>query len=343
MKKILKILPLTLAVVILYFLIYPNYENIVNVYKNSSRTYLLLSILSSFISYFFMSLSLYKMLEIMGYKIGFSSAFPITMISTTINYFFSSIGASGFALRMHLLSKKKVPVSISLTTSVVLTAFIYLTLGIILMQSFILYAIEIRRINIKIMEGFIGVFFIFLITFVMTLIIYNHRFRNRWAIRIYYFINSTIYQITKYQIPKADFRAFKNQLNHGINILHKRRYELPKVVVYIIFDWFFNIMVLYFGFLSAGVKVSIINLLIGFSFGIIMTIIPILPSGLGASEFVMASFYSNYDIPLEAALFASLVFRISYYLIPSVLSFIMFYGIKSIDTDGKKEEEKEAI
>ncbi len=342
MNRILKFIPLIFAVVILYFLIAPNYENIIRVYRESSRIYLFLSFFSVILSYVFMSISLYEMLKLMGYRLKFMDTFTITLVSTTVNYLFSSAGASGFALRTHLLTKRNIPITICLTISVFLTAMIYLVLGFIVFQSFVVYLIQTKKLSFQIFEGFIGAFFIFLISFLLTIILYNHRFRNRWAIRLYYFVNSTLYQITKYQIPKEDFRHFKNNLNTGVHILHRQKYELPKVIFFIIMDWIFNILVLYFAFFSVGIKISLVNMIIGFSFGIIMTIIPILPSGLGAMEFVIANFYSNYGIPIEAAIFASLVFRIFYYIIPAIISIILFYGMKTADPEIelKYKEEK---
>ena len=332
-NKILKYLPFLIAIIILYFLIAPNYEKLIEIYNNSSKKYLFLSFISAFISYFFMGLSLYEMLKIFGYKIGFLKTFYITLITTTVNYFFSSGGASGFALRTHLLYRRKVPISVSLTTSLVLTAFIYLILGFIVFQSFILYFMEIKKVNTTILEGFLGSFFIFLIPFIMSMIIFNHRFRNRWAIRIFYFINNTLYHITKYYIPKKDFVEFKNKLNIGIKVLHTKKYELPKVLLYVLCDWIFNILVLYFAFLAVGVKLSIINTTVGFSFGMVVSVLPILPSGLGIMEFVISNFYSNLGISFEASVFASLVMRFFYYIVPSIISIIVFYGFKIIDED----------
>ncbi|MCX7641409.1 MAG: flippase-like domain-containing protein [Elusimicrobiales bacterium] len=327
-KFIYRYLPLIIAIIILSWLIYPNYEKIIAIYEISQKKFLFLSFISSTLSYVFMSLSLYEMLKILGYKIPFNQTFSITLISSTVNYFISSAGISGFALRTHLLNIRKIPVSIAITISVVLTAFIYLILGFIILQSFFLYFLEIKKINIQILEGFIGSLLIFLIPFFMTVIIYNHRFRNRWAIRIYYFINSTLYQITKYSIAKENFRDFKNQLNYGIKILHSKKMELPKVAGYVLLDWIFNIMVLYFAFKSIGVNLSATSLIIGFSFGMIMTVIPLLPSGLGIMELVMTAYYSNYNISIESAIFASLVFRTFYYVIPFFISSMFYYGIK---------------
>ena len=337
MRWIYRYFPLVVALMILIWLIYPNYQKIVEIYRISEKKYILISFVCSLLSYLAMSLSLYEMLKILNYRISFVDTFSITLISTTVNYFISSAGISGFALRTHLLNIRKVPISIAITISVVLTAFIYLILGFIILQSFVLYLFEIKEINLKILEGFIGAFLIFIIPFVMTVIIYNHRFRNRWAIRIYYFINKTLYQITKYTIPKEDFRDFKEQLNRGVEILHLKKMELPKVALYILFDWIFNILVLYFAFRSVGVDLTITSLVIGFSFGMVMTVIPLLPSGLGIMELVMSSFYSNYNIPIEAAIFSSLVFRISYYLIPFIISCLLYYGIKIAEPDIKEE------
>lgn len=338
MKKILKYIPLVIALVILYFLISPNYSSLVKVYHISNKKWLFVAFLSSIFSYFFMSVSLHEMLNIMGYNIKFIKSFTITVISTTVNYFFSSGGVSGFAIRTHLLNKNNIPISICITISVVLTAFIYLILGFIILQSIIIYFFEIKEFNLKIVEGFIACLIVFLIPLFLTIIIYNYRFRNRWIIRIFYFINRTLYQITKYQIPKEDFRDFKNKLNYGVEILHKKKFELPKVITYVLLDWIFNILVLYFAFLSIDIKISFLKLIIGFSFGMVMTIIPILPSGLGAMEFVMSGFYSNYGISISYAIFATLVFRFFYYIIPSIIGIIMFYAIKTVDVNIDKND-----
>lgn len=335
-KFFYRYLPLLIAIVILIWLIYPNYEKIIQIYNVSNKKFLFFSFLCAIISYFFMSLSLHEMLKILGYSIRFLDTFSITLISSTVNYFISSAGISGFALRTHLLNIRGIPVSIAITISVVLTAFIYLVLGFIIFQSFILYFFEIKKISLVILEGFLGSFLIFLIPFFMTIIIYNHRFRNRWAIRIYYFINKTLYQITKYKIPKEDFREFKNQLNFGVKILHSKKTELPKVASYVLLDWIFNILVLYFAFKSIDINLTASSLVIGFSFGMLMTIIPLLPSGLGIMEFVMSAYYSNYNIEFEAAVFSSLVFRIFYYVIPFLISSILYYGIKIAEPNIKE-------
>lgn len=336
MRLFYKYLPLLIAVFILIWLIYPNYERIVEVYKLSQKSYLFISFLCSLLSYIFMSLSLYEMLRILGYTIPFVDIFSITLISSTVNYFISSAGISGFALRTHLLNIRRIPISIAITISVVLTAFIYLILGFIILQSFILYLFEVRRFNLALIEGLGGAILIFAIPFLMTVILYDHRFRNRWAIRIYYFINKTLYQFTKYTIAKKDFRDFKEQLNRGIKILHLKKMELPKVAFYVLLDWVFNILVLYFAFRSVRVDLSVTSLVIGFSFGMLMTVLPLLPSGLGIMEFVIASFYSKYNIPLESAIFASLVFRVFYYLIPFMISSILYYGIRIAEPDIKE-------
>ncbi len=342
-RFIIKYIPLAVAVVILIWLVYPNYEKLLEIYKLSDKRFLFFAMISSIISYIFMSLSLHEMILILGYRIPFRDTFAISLISTTVNYFISSAGISGFALRTHLLNIRKIPSSIAITISVVLTAFIYLILGLIILQSFFIHLLEIKKINLQILEGFAGVIFIFAIPFLMTLIIYNHRFRNRWAIRIFYFINKTLYHITKYTIPKEDFRQFKNQLNYGIKLLHSKHFELPKVAGYILMDWIFNILVLYFAFRAVGVNLSIHMLIVGFSFGMLMTLVPLLPSGLGIMEFVISAYYSTYNISLESAVFSSLVFRVFYYVIPFLISLILYYGIKIAEPYPVKIYEKNNI
>lgn len=327
-KKLSFFLPVFISLLILFILTYPKYEEIINTIKSAKMFFLILSLIFANLSYFLMGLSLYETLKIMRHKISIFAAWAIAMVSSSVNYFLSTGGISGFAVRAHLLSKRKVPYSISLTSSVVISVFIYLVLDIILIFGFIYQFIKTHTMTNQLLEGFIGsIIILFVATFLIS-ILYNHEFRSIWAKKIYHGINHIVYFFSKREILEEDFFTFESQLNEGILKIHENKYEIPKVVAYITLDWLVNLVSLYFAFQAINVKISFSQLIIGFAFGMIMTVIPVLPGGLGAMEAAMATAYAGMGIGWGSGIVAALIFRVFYYIIPSIISLFVYMVLK---------------
>ena len=87
-------------------------------------------------------------------------------------------------------------------------------------------------------------------------------------------------------------------------------------------------MVLYFAFRAVGVHISTGVLVAGFAVGMVTTLIPILPGGLGAMELAMTAVYSQMGIDWDAALMATLIYRVVYYLIPGIVSIFIYWGLQ---------------
>jgi uncharacterized protein (TIRG00374 family) len=321
-------LPILISLTILVYLVYPSSGQIIEVLKNANYYFLLLSFAFAASSYFFMGLTLWEVLKLLGYKLPFWETGGIALVSTTANYFFSSGGISGFALRAHLLNKRHIPYGISVTTSVVISVLIYFALSIIIVQGMILQLLKTHEFGLRFFEGVIGVVFLLLICFALVFMFFHHEMRSRWSKKLYKGINHVIYFFSKKEIPKETFNEFELQLNQGIHIIHSKKYELPKVIGYVCLDWISNILILYSAFTAIGVDIGASKLIIGFSFGMIMTVIPVLPGGLGAMEAAMTAVYSQMGIEWSKALSASLLLRLFYYLIPSFISIFIYWGLK---------------
>ena len=101
MKKPLKYtlyaVGMLLSVGILAVMIYQAKDSFVKIWQGVQTKYLFLSVFSSALIYVAMGMSLYEMLRIMGKHISKSAAVGIALVSTTVNYLISSLGASGFA------------------------------------------------------------------------------------------------------------------------------------------------------------------------------------------------------------------------------------------------------
>ena len=130
-------------------------------------------------------------------------------------------------------------------------------------------------------------------------------------------------------IPYEKFKIFEEQLDNGIAMVHARTEYLPRLIIYVFADWICNMLVLYYAFRAVGVSMSISSLIIGFAVGMIMTVIPILPGGLGAMEAAMTASFSRMGIDTASAITASLIFRIFYYIVPGVISIFVYWLLKS--------------
>ncbi len=327
-KKLLVYLPILISAAILAWLIYPSFPALKRTLAGASGAWLAVSLLFAVSSYTCMSLTLWEVLSILGFQLPFWETGGIALVSTTVNYFFSSGGVSGFATRAHLLCKRRVPYGISVTSSVVISVLIYLVLSLIILQGVLLRLIDHPRFDLTFFEGVIGVMLILGFAFALTTMLFHHELRSAWGRKVYDGVNYVMYFFSKREIPEETFLEFEGQLNEGIHKLHDRKFELQTVIAYVCADWISTIFILYFAFKAVGVDISSGVLVTGFAFGMLMTIIPILPGGLGAMEAAMTASYAQMGIPWEKALAAALIFRLFYYLLPAFFSIFIYWGLK---------------
>ncbi len=327
-KQLFIYAPIALSLGILAVLVYPNLEALLAAVKPAKPFYLLCSLFFSFAGYLFMGLALWEVLKILGHKLPFWEASGIVFVSTTVNYFVSSAGVSGFATRAHLLSKRNVPYGISVTSSVVISVFIYLVLAVIILEGMLLQMLVSSSYGINVFEGVAGVLFVLTFAFVLVTLFFSHELRAAWARRLYHLVNHLMFFFSKKTIPEETFLQFEAQLAGGIRTIQARRYELPLVLAYICLDWVSNILILHYAFRAVGAHMHTSTLIIGFALGQLMTIIPILPGGLGAMEAAMTAAFSGMGIPVGKALAASLIFRLFYYIVPALASVFVYWYLR---------------
>jgi len=278
--------------------------------------------------YFFMGMSLWETLKLLGHRINIGAAISIAFVSTTVNYLISTMGASGFALRAHLLGKRNIPLGASVMSSIVITVLLYFVLIIIILQGTLLLLFSHNAAPGQMLKNFILVVVIAAIGALVTAFMFNNEFRYKGIRKIFMLINKVIYNLFGALIPKNNYSAFAKQLDNGINTIHNNKLKLTRAIVYICGDWIFTILILYLAFLAVGIRIPIGTLLAGFAIGMATTLIPILPGGLGAMEIAMTSVFSQMGIDWDSALMASLIYRVVYYIIPGIISVFVYWGLK---------------
>lgn len=327
-KTLLVTLSCIISVSIVAWLVYDAKDSFIKIWNEVNTYYLVLACVSSAAIYVFMGLSLWETLKLLGQKINLGAAISIAFVSTTVNYLVSSMGVSGFALRAHLLGKRKVPLGISVMASIVITVLLYFVLLIIILQGSFLLLLSKNASTEQLLKNFSIVVGVAIVGATVTAFFFNSRFRYKGLRKIFLLINKIIYNLFRAMIPKNNFSAFAKQLDNGINTIHKHKAKLTRAILYICGDWIFTILILYLAFLAVGVKISIGVLLAGFAMGMVTTLIPVLPGGLGAMELVMTSMFSQMGIDWNVALMAALIYRFVYYVIPGIISVFVYWGLK---------------
>ena len=327
-KNIIVILTCLLSVSIVAWLIYDSKDNFVKIWNEVNTGYLILACMASATIYFFMGMSLWETLKLLGHRINIGAAISIAFVSTTVNYLISTMGASGFALRAHLLGKRNIPLGASVMSSIVITVLLYFVLIIIILQGTLLLLFSHNAAPGQMLKNFILVVVIAAIGALVTAFMFNNEFRYKGIRKIFMLINKVIYNLFGALIPKNNYSAFAKQLDNGINTIHNNKLKLTRAIVYICGDWIFTILILYLAFLAVGIRIPIGTLLAGFAIGMATTLIPILPGGLGAMEIAMTSVFSQMGIDWDSALMASLIYRVVYYIIPGIISVFVYWGLK---------------
>lgn len=327
-KNLIVIFTCLLSVSIVAWLVYDSKDNFIKIWNEVNTSYLFLACLSSAAIYVCMGMSLWETLKLLGKKINIGAAISIAFVSTTVNYLVSTMGASGFALRAHLLGKRNVPLGISVMSSIVITVLLYFVLIIIILQGTLLLLLSHSGEPVQMLKNFVLVIIIAAIGALITAVVFNNEFRYNFVRKSFLLINKVIYKLFGALIPKNNYSAFNKQLDNGIETIHKNKVKLTRAIIYICGDWIFTILILYLSFLAVGIRIPIGTLLAGFAIGMATTLIPILPGGLGAMEIAMTSVFSQMGIDWDSALMASLIYRVVYYIIPGIISVFVYWGLK---------------
>ena len=327
-KTFLVFISCLISVSIVAWLVWDAKDNFFKIWHDAKSGYLFLACLASAAIYVFMGLSLWETLKLLGKKINLGAAISIAFVSTTVNYLVSSLGVSGFALRAHLLGKRKVPLGISVMASIVISVLLYFVLIIIILQGSLLLVLSHNASPGQMVRNFMVVVVIAAIGALVTAFMFNNRFRYKAVRKIFMWTNKILYKLFGALIPKNNYSAFAMQLDNGLATIHKNKSKLTLATLYICGDWVFTILILYLAFLAIGIKIQIGVLLAGFAIGMVTTLIPVLPGGLGAMELAMTTVFSQMGIDWDSALMAALIYRFVYYIIPGIISVFVYWGLK---------------
>src|SRR5207253_2166635 len=83
----------------------------------------------------------------------------------------------------------------------------------------------------------------------------------------------------------------------GRDLLLDRPHAMLAPTAYIVLDWAFTLLVLYAAFVAIGHPVQMSYVIAGFAIGMFVSIVSLVPAGLGVLEGSMAAVFATLDVP----------------------------------------------
>ncbi|HEX4047545.1 MAG TPA: flippase-like domain-containing protein [Elusimicrobiota bacterium] len=282
----------------------------------------------AFASYAMAGMALSETLSVLGHDVGGPSVLGIALVSTTANYVVSAGGVTGFALKAHLLHKRHVPIATTITASAVTSAILYAVLALILGQGFVSLLLHASGARVAILESAFGLVLLLALSGLILLAFFNRSVRGRLSRRLFRWTNRAAYSLSSREIPREDFAQFEMQLTQGLARIRAGKGRLTMTVLYTCLDWGFAMISLWLCFRAVGVLLPLGHLSAAFTTGQAATLIPILPGGLGAAEGSIAALMGGLGVDVGRALVAAMLFRLAYYVAPSLLAVLVLWGLK---------------
>src|SRR6266516_1887360 len=148
-------------------------------------------------------------------------------------------------------------------------------------------------------------------------LIYHRQLRRRTL----FFIADTGHRVLRRVVPRwtpgrVRLWRFQHNLNQGLEFLLARKDRMLAPAGWILLDWVLTIAILWAAFRAVNYPIPPGLVIIGFGVGIVLSLVSLVPGGLGVMESAMTASFVSLSVPFEPALVAVLLFRVAYYVLP---------------------------
>lgn len=270
-------------------------------------------------SYFFLSYGYAIVSRVFDIQLDRINLLYVGFVSTALNNLLDSMGMGGHALRIMLMERRDIPSSKTLAASIFhshlhnLGMFCVLPIGLIYLV--------VNRLVPPAGMFWLSVFTAVVIAFIIvaTLVVFKQSLRA-FCINL---LSRLLRFITR-RDASSFFTTFDESMTAGVAVLKDKPRTLLLILFCVAAEWAFMLVGFWCCFDALGAPVSPGILITGFSVGISVGNVSMLPGGLGIQEASMAGVYASLGVPFERGVLVSLLFRTVYDFIPFLIS-LFFY------------------
>ncbi|MDG2303825.1 MAG: flippase-like domain-containing protein [Candidatus Binatia bacterium] len=277
-------------------------------------------------SYVLMALSYDGIAAAAGSPVGFVPMLRITFVSNTVNYLVATGGLSGFAVRMYLFRRHGIPMGRAVTISFVQGLLTNLALLVFLVMGFY-FLVRHESLGIAALAaagGLLGVFILIMGLCVVLLL------QPKSRRRVLLWCGGTIHRLAVRFLPDHRvphrmhlWRVLAN-VDEGFHFMVANWRSMLVPTIYIFLDWVATLAVLWGCFWTVDLLVAPALITVGFSVAILSSMVSLAPGGLGIMESLTTALFATLGTPLAPTVIALILFRLSYYALPFIVSLVFF-------------------
>jgi len=294
--------------------------------------YVMLAILIQFAVYGLLTYRWSITTNSVGISVGKLHLFPMVMVGLAINNLTPSARGGGEPVRAYILAKySRSPLEKTFATVIAdrgLDTFPFIVLAILTIISMVLY------FHLSEWIVYTLIFSVIIIIIIFSLAVYisvNQRAAikvTRWILGIIKIFSKGGYNKIEKKVRKA-IHGFQNSMRVMLNDRKVLAYGIP--LSFLI--WFFDIIRVYIVFSAFDVDVSLIVIAQVFIIASLISLIPLIPGGLGAVDGMMIVLYSFAGVPPSISAAATILERLISFWMTSVIgiAFLPYFGANVVE------------
>jgi uncharacterized protein (TIRG00374 family) len=289
---------------------------------------LILPVALTLLSYAAMSRSYQGIADAAQVHLPFRDWLRITFVSNTVNYLVTSAGLSGFAVRMYLLAQQGVPSGRAVLISLVQTFLTNFTLLLVILGGFVTLVLNAALPRPVVTAASVAVFAFTAVLGWAVVLVFNRRLRRRTL----FFVANAAHVVLRKVMPRwtpgrVRLWRFQHDLNAGLEFLLASKNKMTAPALWILIDWALTVAILWSAFRAVNYTIAPGLVIVGFAVGICLSLVSLVPGGLGVMETSMTAVFVSLGVPPEPAVVAVLIFRVAYYILPLLISLFVFHGV----------------
>ncbi|MFC1851395.1 YbhN family protein [candidate division CSSED10-310 bacterium] len=307
-------------VIIIILIALSDLDNLIMIFMNVKGLYVFLAALATFLSYLFITLSYRRIFNIVRHHINFAELMTVTVISTLINYYLATGGASGYALRAILLKKRDIPVTTTFSVSLLQGVLTNVTVMLLFLISLISYVFYHSLTYIQSLILILPVLILSIYIFFILLVCFNKPSSeqlSRLIVRVLARLEK--YRKNKEKSWQQGFLNVKGQFYEATALFRQKKQKFWVPAIQVLFDWIFAMVCLHFCFVAVDFPLNWMIVACVYFVGIFISFVFVATGGLGVMEGGMTAVFTEFGVPWETALAAVLIYRFIYYILPLLL------------------------
>jgi glycosyltransferase 2 family protein len=289
---------------------------------------LALPVALTLLSYAAMSRSYQGIADAAQVRLPFRDWLRITFVSNTVNYLVTSAGLSGFAVRMYLLAQQGVPSGRAVLISLVQTFLTNFTLLLVILGGFVTLVLNASLPRPAIVAASVAVCAFTAVLGWAVVLVFNRRLRKRTLFVLANAVHVVLRKVVPRWTPgRVRLWRFQHDLHNGLEFLLASKNKMTAPAFWILLDWALTVAILWSAFRAVNYSIAPGLVVVGFAVGICLSLVSLVPGGLGVMETSMTAVFVGLGVPPEPAVVAVLIFRVAYYILPLLASLFFFHSV----------------